>query len=1065
MQQTFDARGRLVERRVWHLDSFGSPVGDGYATTTVAYDDVARTVTVRDDLARATVIRQDGAGRTIQTVLPDGSSVATSHLDNGRRIVTSYPFAGTTQAQVTRLTAWGALASLAVLSGSVEMTTSTMSYDSWLRPTSNVTATGFSSTTSYDAFDRPVLGGASPGEQVSLVFDRDDRVIERRSQDEVGSSSWKFGFDALGRAWQTVDPSGATTSVEFDGLSDLPLITTDPRGTKFSYTWSASRQLEHLLADAPASISTMRDVSLVLTHDALGRLRSAVRDDGLDGNDVATMFSYDSFGNVLTEFDSAFGAGATRTHTYDNLSRPVSSVLGAHTVTRGFDALDRLARVRVGTDAPNTADFEYTGPGGPTARVLKNGVRTTYAYDPFGRLEQLTDAKLDGTQLARWIWEMPFDGVPRAAALAAGGLSTASVYHPDVSGRLIFERNGMQGAPFTLSPTATTELAATQVSPYLNNAAVRYTLNDRGSWMVREQNGAATAFGLDALDRYTSVAGTSPTYDAGNALTADGATTYSYDAFGQLASYESGTTRRTYQRDALGRIIAETNPTTGAVTRYTYDGLRRTFRKAPTGEVDVTIDGAGLDEHLTTILANGQRRYYHQDRLGSVYLITGDNGSPVEWVRYTAYGEPTILNPSGQTLTATAVGNRFGFQGQQHDWATSLVDMRARHYRPTWGRFLNPDPLGLASGSPNLYAFVDSAPLSFTDPLGLSKQCAEDGVCAGTIDAADLPFVAESIKAQLPDGFDPYVAVDDRDAKQSRSVRRSSVRGSLGYVDNAIQVRAKGDPLTLRLDELLFDTVNGGVAGVSPGALDYGAGSAISTSYETVGGITYPLDQNGQRIFDGANTPRILEGGSLVAGHLGRANDARFVISATVFSFIPAVAMGASGVIPTPRYGTAATGYQSGKVAFGGAGGGAGGAVGGGGGLGGGGAAEGGGVAVSPGSIRFSQRSVNGAADLTESMRANGWRGDPIDVVRMPDGELTAVDNTRVLAGHRAGIDVRATIHAADDLLPPEYVERFTTSAGVPKTWGDAILLRIQKQGAAFRRRYPNGSPITGSVD
>jgi len=39
-------------------------------------------------------------------------------------------------------------------------------------------------------------------------------------------------------------------------------------------------------------------------------------------------------------------------------------------------------------------------------------------------------------------------------------------------------------------------------------------------------------------------------------------------------------------------------------------------------------------------------------------------------------------------------------------------------------------------------------------------------------------------------------------------------------------------------------------------------------------------------------------------------------------------------------------------------------------------------------------------------MRANGWQGDAIDVVRMPDGKLTTLDNTRVLAADQAGIQV-----------------------------------------------------------
>lgn len=70
---------------------------------------------------------------------------------------------------------------------------------------------------------------------------------------------------------------------------------------------------------------------------------------------------------------------------------------------------------------------------------------------------------------------------------------------------------------------------------------------------------------------------------------------------------------------------------------------------------------------------------------------------------------------------------------------------------------------------------------------------------------------------------------------------------------------------------------------------------------------------------------------------------------------------------------------------------------------------------------------MNGAAKIIESMRANGWAGDPIDVVRMPDGGLTTIDNRRVVAANQAGIDVQATIHGFDDPLPQEFIERFTT--------------------------------------
>lgn len=90
-------------------------------------------------------------------------------------------------------------------------------------------------------------------------------------------------------------------------------------------------------------------------------------------------------------------------------------------------------------------------------------------------------------------------------------------------------------------------------------------------------------------------------------------------------------------------------------------------------------------------------------------------------------------------------------------------------------------------------------------------------------------------------------------------------------------------------------------------------------------------------------------------------------------------------------------------------------------------------------------------------MKANGWQGDPIDVVEMPDGIYTTIDNTRVVSAREAGIKVEANVHGYNDPLPSEYIERFTTKKGVPKTWGEAIELRVGKQKASFRNGNPYG--------
>ena len=113
---------------------------------------------------------------------------------------------------------------------------------------------------------------------------------------------------------------------------------------------------------------------------------------------------------------------------------------------------------------------------------------------------------------------------------------------------------------------------------------------------------------------------------------------------------------------------------------------------------------------------------------------------------------------------------------------------------------------------------------------------------------------------------------------------------------------------------------------------------------------------------------------------------------------------------------------------------------------------------LNPNTIRYSQNSVNGSQPIVDSMKANGWQGDPIDVVQMPDGNLTTIDNTRVVAAREAGINVQANVHSFNEPLPEEFIERFTTKNGVPQTWGEAILLRIQNQSGGFSTENPYGA-------
>lgn len=125
--------------------------------------------------------------------------------------------------------------------------------------------------------------------------------------------------------------------------------------------------------------------------------------------------------------------------------------------------------------------------------------------------------------------------------------------------------------------------------------------------------------------------------------------------------------------------------------------------------------------------------------------------------------------------------------------------------------------------------------------------------------------------------------------------------------------------------------------------------------------------------------------------------------------------------------------------------------------------------AIDPHEARFSQATVSyeknrpGAPaytydDIVGSMKQNGWQGEPIDIVRMPDGKLTSVDNTRVMAAREAGIPLQARVRAFDEGIPRNVARRFKKYGPALESWGDAVTRRIDRQPSDFRQLGSFGS-------
>jgi RHS repeat-associated protein len=117
-------------------------------------------------------------------------------------------------------------------------------------------------------------------------------------------------------------------------------------------------------------------------------------------------------------------------------------------------------------------------------------------------------------------------------------------------------------------------------------------------------------------------------------------------------------------------------------------------------------------------------------------------GTPRAWTDMTGTRQETCTNlPFGDAWSCTnTISSNVGFTGQKYDPESNLNHFQFRQQSPTQGRWLTPDPAGLAavdSSSPqswNRYAYVTNNPLSFTDPQGLDLDaCDPDygGDCGG----------------------------------------------------------------------------------------------------------------------------------------------------------------------------------------------------------------------------------------------------------------------------------------------------------------------------------------------
>jgi RHS repeat-associated protein len=118
---------------------------------------------------------------------------------------------------------------------------------------------------------------------------------------------------------------------------------------------------------------------------------------------------------------------------------------------------------------------------------------------------------------------------------------------------------------------------------------------------------------------------------------------------------------------------------------------------------------------------NGSMYYIHKDHLGSVNVITDENGAVLEEHSFDAWGRRRNHSNWGyENINTDGLTDR-GFTGHEHLDQFGMINMNGRVYDPVIGRFLSPDKYVQApqfTQSFNRYSYCFNNPLNHTDPSG-----------------------------------------------------------------------------------------------------------------------------------------------------------------------------------------------------------------------------------------------------------------------------------------------------------------------------------------------------------
>lgn len=551
----------------------------------------------------------------------------------------------------------------------------------------------------------------------SMDYDPLDRL---KTQTDADKGITSVQYDALDQAVSIRNPRNQITSYSRDGFGQLWSESSPDSGTT-AHQWTASAQRE----SSTLSDGTVRGYF----YDDLSRLQRirATRDSGFEER----LFEYENCENgagrlcKLSDAHQDISFKYTPYGEFSEQRNQIGSVAYTHVFSR-----DRFGRL-TGITYPDGVRADYVwGAGRPKSMsVTINGVAQTLISDarrrwfPDGGLNLLVNEQIyAGDRYRRTFIDRNgriasinsepkqglgyrFDADSRIARLENIATGDIQTFAYDGINRLT-QANGSQTGPAGFKYDANHNrrersgagLLETLTNNPNNNQLKSITGPLPRQYSYRASGEVASIFG--AADRISESSFETPLRSA----------TFSYDRFNRLKQVTGQNLIANYKVSANDRRVEKS--VGGKTTRFVYaqNGQLLYERDLETNRPSqhLYFDGQPIG-----LVRNGTLYRVQTDHLGRPEALVTNSANP------TTVWRSLLFAFNRQVITDQIGGYNIGFPGQYHDEETGFIYNNFRDYDPATGRYLQPDPIGLAGGL-NPYGYVGGNPVSSTDAFGLS---------------------------------------------------------------------------------------------------------------------------------------------------------------------------------------------------------------------------------------------------------------------------------------------------------------------------------------------------------